>query len=348
MLRYLIFCLSIIAAASAQAAPPPPYAAGFAGLRIGETGDPRPLSGHIWYPAVGGGQTMRFAENPVWRGFDAYPNAPLADGRFPLVVMSHGLGGNAFNQAWLAMTLAEAGFIVAAPNHPGTTTFNRDAEARAKLWERPRDISRTISAMLAHPIFGRAVAADRIAAIGHSLGGYTVLALAGARYDAERHAAYCTKYPDRADCVFVREAGIGSDPATLASLQASLADPRISAIVSFDLGLTQGFDPASLAAIEVPVLIVGAARGGALKLDAESRALAAALPAGRARYVEPAGLAHYDFLGLCKPGAVQVLKEEDPGEEFVCEPGGVPRDILHERIIVLVKSFLRYAGMEAD
>ncbi len=347
MLRFLIASLFIIAAATTQAEPPA-YAVGLAELKLGAESDPRPLRGHIIYPSTGGSQTMRFGENAVWRGFDVYPNAPLAAGHFPLVMLSHGLFGNSFNQAWLATALAESGFIVVAPNHPGTSTFDRDAKQRTMLWERPRDISRTISAMLDDPHFSDAIVQDRIAAIGHSMGGYTVLALADARYDIARHAAYCEEHPDRADCVFVREAGIGADAAAKASLEASLRDPRISAVVSFDLGLTQGFDPKSLSKIDIPVLVIGAGRSDMLNLDAESRALAAALPAKLVSYVELAGAGHFDFLGVCKPGAEAILKEEGPGDEMVCKAGGAEREALHATIIQQVNIFLAEAGFGED
>jgi predicted dienelactone hydrolase len=347
MQRFLIASLFIIAATTAQAEPPA-YAASLAELKIGAEGDPRPLRGHIIYPSTGGSQTMRFGENAVWRGFDVYPDAPRAEGRFPLVVLSHGLDGNSFNQAWLATALAESGFIVVAPNHPGTTTRDRDPKQRAALWERPHDISRTISAMLAHPIFGDAIAKDRIAAIGHSLGGYTVLALAGAHYSTARETADCGEHPDRADCVFVREAGIGADPKTTASLEASLRDPRIAAVVSLDLGLTQAFDRQSLSKIDIPVLVFGAGREDMLDLDAESRALAAALPPGLVRYVELADAGHFDFVGVCKPAAEEILKEEEPGDEMVCKAGGAERDALHAVIIEKVKAFLAGAGLGAD
>ena len=67
----------------------------------------------------------------------------------PLVILSHGMYGHRFNQLWLARRLAQAGFVAAAVDHPGTTTFNRDRTLSRRLWERPLDIGRVIDALMA-------------------------------------------------------------------------------------------------------------------------------------------------------------------------------------------------------
>ena len=345
----LTACLLALFVLTTDAAAAEPFAVGLSELRIDEDGS-RSLDAHVWYPAEAEGSPTLTADNPVWQGFEAYPDAPLAAGRFPLVVLSHGLYGNSFNQAWLAVELARAGVIVAAPNHPGTTTFDHDPEERAKLWLRPNDLSRTISAVLDHERFTSAVAPGRIAAIGHSLGGYTVMALAGARFDTKRYAVYCDAHPDRADCKFYRSSGISSDAESVRALEASSLDLRVGAVVTLDLGLTQGFDPASLTAVAVPVLVIGAgSENSLLPLDAESRALAAALPAGRVRYLEPADARHFTFLGVCKPGAEAILKAESPGDEIVCrDGGGRDRPTLHAMLVGRVKAFLREAGFAVE
>jgi len=348
MQRYLLAIFLVACAWQAQAHSDPRYAAGLSDIEVRSADGSRPFNGQVWYPTLGGGPTMRFGENAVWRGVQAHPAAPLADGVFPLVVVSHGLDGNSFNQSWLAQALAENGYIVAAPNHPGTTTWNRDPIARAQLWERPRDISRMITALLYSARFSGTIDKSRITLIGHSLGGYTVISLAGGRFNVARHEAYCAAHSNAPDCVFFREAGIGVKPADIDALQGDLADRRIAVVVSFDLGATQGFDPQSLADVRVPVLVVGANRTDEmLNQESESQALAAALPKDSVRYLAPEDLGHYDFLGVCKPGAVAVLKEESPDESFVCEAGGPQRIALHKILVDAVQAFLQENSLGA-
>lgn len=48
-------------------------------------------------------------------------------GRFPMVILSHGAGGNAGQFGWITAALADAGFVAVLPNRPGTTTGNVSA-----------------------------------------------------------------------------------------------------------------------------------------------------------------------------------------------------------------------------
>lgn len=56
----------------------------------------------------------------------------------------------------------------------------------AELWLRPNDISRVITALQEKPDIAGNTASDRVAVVGHSLGGWTALAIAGARFNAEQ------------------------------------------------------------------------------------------------------------------------------------------------------------------
>lgn len=318
----------------------PPFSPGLAELRIPATADQPALAGYVWYPTQAPGAAFHFGANAVFAGFEVHPASPMAEGAFPLVVLSHGLTGNAFNQGWLATDLAAHGMIVAAVDHPGTATQDRRPEERARLWRRPLDLSRAIDAVLADPTIAPSVDAERIAAAGHSLGGFTVLALAGAKLDPARHADYCTAHPDRADCAFLATIDSRSDNDWQQKMQTTpTSDPRVDAVVSFDLGLTQLLDPASLAGLDLPVLVIGAGRENAVPLDAESRALAAALP--NATYLEIDDLGHFDFLGICRPNGEVVLAEVEPGAEFVCAAGpGRSREALQAMIALEVRAFL--------
>lgn len=63
-----------------------------------------------------------------WMAFEmqAATNSPPADGKFGLIVISHGAGGFALNHRDLAMALTSGGYVVAAPTHPrGTGTTYR-------------------------------------------------------------------------------------------------------------------------------------------------------------------------------------------------------------------------------
>jgi predicted dienelactone hydrolase len=120
----------------------------------------------------------------------AYPSGgvrgvPVAPGRYPLVVFSHGYAGFRDQSTFLTARLASWGFVVAAPDH-----FSRDltevlggpTAATAKTTD-VADLKATIALMKAQNAsatspFHRHVDAGKIGAVGHSAGGAAVEALA--------------------------------------------------------------------------------------------------------------------------------------------------------------------------
>lgn len=297
----------------------------------------RPLDGYIWYPTTQTNGATAAHGNKVWAPVMVMQNAPLQAGPHPLVVLSHGMFGNANNQAWLAQALVEHGYIVAAVNHPGTTTFNKDPDQRRLLWQRPKDISRVIDYMLGGASIGAVIAPDHIFMAGHSLGGFTAVALAGGRFDAAQFDGFCTTHPDELVCGLFTDWQVAKTPADRTAMQADLTDPRIAGFAVFDLGGTQSFGMTSLGAITGPMLVIGAPDPlHGLDLDIESRALVAALPPASTTYLEPASLAHFDFLGLCTPKGLTLLQDEEPDDAFVCEKGQDERAADHATIIAAV------------
>lgn len=309
-------------------------ATGFRQIVVGGDG-PRPLNVTLWYPAGDAAPLEMVGENAAFFGIPVAQDAAPEGGRHPLVVLSHGYGGSWRNLNWLAGELVDEGYVVAAPDHPGTTTFDRDPAKAATLWERPRDLSRAIDAALADPALG----ADplRIAAIGHSLGGWAVAALAGARFDPARFARDCEERPDTRACLLSDELGLG-DP----RIGRDLRDPRVGAFISLDLGLARGFTPESLGAVPVPSVIFGAGVNiGDLPAEEESGWLAARLPGETARLEMIADAAHFSFMQLCKPGAEARIEAEVPGDGIVCrDGGGRSREAIHDAVAGDVIRFL--------
>lgn len=296
----------------------------------------RPLEAVVWYPSTGG-PTRLAGDNPIFVGEPAAIDAPISPGSHRLVLVSHGHGGNLFNQAWLASTLARAGYVVAAANHPGTTSTDMRPALGADLGERRRDLARLVAWLAAEPEWSRAVDARRVALIGHSLGGWTVMAAAGARVDLTRFRADCRDHPDLIACRIDRDLPIVFD----AEATSTPALPAVAAVVTLDLGLARSFDPASLAAFAPPTLVIAAGTYGP-DMDAtlESGYLADNLPRGRTRSVSLEGAAHFSFLGRCKPGAAERLDAGIPAQGPLCQDGGADRASVHARTRSLVVDWL--------
>lgn len=317
------------------------------GVRTTTLPDPRnerPLEMVVWYPGATAATPRLIADNPVFVGALAVPDAPAAAGEYSLVVLSHGYGGNWRNQAWLASALAHKGYIVAAVNHPGTTSQDRSPPAAAQLWQRPVDLRRAIDAVMAQPqLYGR-VAPHRIAVVGHSLGGWTALELAGSRFDPEKFAADCKAHPQLSSCTAYQQMNPASTPQAKAQLAADLSDKRIGAVVALDLGLSRGLTDASLAALPVPALVIAAGVPSVeLPAQLESADMAKRLPSASTRYVEISDASHFSFMAICKPGAVALIEESSPGDGMICGDGAGarPRDVIQQQVSGLIDDFLR-------
>jgi predicted dienelactone hydrolase len=117
-------------------------------------------------------------------------------GQYPLVLFSHGAGGCKTQSTYLMNALAQDGMLVAAPDHSDKSTncparLPERSDLPADLlddgkWgpsfhdDRRDDLRGLLAALKADPAYSGLIDTTRVALVGHSLGGYTVLALAGA------------------------------------------------------------------------------------------------------------------------------------------------------------------------
>lgn len=301
----------------------------------------RPLNTAIWYPTQDVSDTTLIGDNPAFVGTQIIKDAEIQSGTFPVVLLSHGYRGNWRNQNWLATELASRGYIVAATDHPGTTSFDQSPEQAAKWWERPRDITRTIDYLLSEVQWKQTVNANNIAAIGHSLGGWTVMQLAGAKIDRATFEAECLIYPNPRTCGLSDELGLSQAQPSEPSNK-NLSDPRIQRVVSLDLGLARSFSVGNLNDITVPTLILAAGIDiGDLPQALESGYIAEHMPLNLRRYKVYESATHFSFIQTCKPGAVPMLEEEVPGDGIICKDGvDTSRNQLHQLILNDIISFL--------
>ncbi|WP_116186284.1 alpha/beta fold hydrolase [Pectobacterium aquaticum] len=318
---------------------------GFQHITLADGATNRPLDVAVFYPASSSSQTTTIGDNAVFPGIAVSKNAVPESGEYPLIVVSHGYGGSWFNQFWLAQVLVKQGYIVAAPNHLGTTFKDMRVEKAQELWLRPNDISRVITALLAAPEKTGRVDAKRIAAVGHSLGGWTVLELAGGRFSTEQFEKDCLTHAGLASCKVYEKMQVAKNAASRVQLDKSLADPRISAVISLDMGLARGFTAESLAAIHIPILIMAAGYPNEeLPAELESHDLAQKLPPAYSTYKEIADATHFSFMQLCKPGAIEIINAENPGDGMICLDGGErSREQIHQEVGKDVSDFLQAA-----
>lgn len=219
----------------------------------------RPIKVEIWYPTndidpkFERKTDLPFVLEPTIR------NASFCNQTFPLVVISHGTGGNRFSLAWLAIALVKQGYVVAAPDHWGNTYDNKIPEFFVSYWERPLDISFVITHLLADKSFSRQINKDKIGVAGFSFGGFTSLALAGAELNCSL-LKVISKTPEGKKEFNIPELGDLRkliDKIQCDKIQKSFKDNRIKAFVAMAPALGLGFDNLEQTKdINSPVLIV--------------------------------------------------------------------------------------------
>jgi predicted dienelactone hydrolase len=300
----------------------------------------------VWYPSQADGLPATIGDNRIFVGEPALRDASLQKGRFPLVLLSHGSGSRVEGMTWIATHLAKAGFIVAGPNHPGTTSGYSTPEATPKIWERTQDFSNMISAFEKDHLWSASIDMGHIGILGFSLGGTTAMELAGARAELEPYAQYCEGHADMMDCKwfaggrgYVDEIAVDVEKLDLRTIdkgrfEQSNWDPRIVSVVAVDPGLASVFTPQSLKDISIPLTILNLGDVGKIPFAVLSDELALRVPG--AGYKQVDGSDHFSFLPVCKQGAADFLisvGEHDP----ICSDAGLRnRAEVHEELEKLI------------
>lgn len=299
------------------------------------------ISASVWYPASTSLYAVPIGENPVFQGTPAFVGAGIAAGRFPLVLLSHGSGGNMDGLGWLSAQLARAGVMVVAVNHPGSTSGDSSPRRSTDLVARAADLSAALDAVLADPAFAQHVDTARITAAGFSLGGATALNLGGLQADRAAFAAYCATFGAAAqDCAFLAQGGVEPGDLT-AAFSDTHGDPRVSAVIAVDPAFGDSYTAESVGAFDRRALLVNlgedADRWRAVDIGPSGSNLAARLPGARYTVVAPAW--HFSFLGICKPEAAALLKAER--DDPVCDdPAGSDRADVHRRAVAAILAFI--------
>jgi len=355
----LAFALAVPAAVitSAGATPVAESPVGYAHVTVpGNTalrGDPsNQLQVVVWYPAPAGTTAIPIVIGPPGSPYfvegRAAQDAQLAasPAHMPLIVVSHGTGGTAMDLSWLCAGLAAAGSIVASVDHAGNNALQPETVAGNTLWwMRADDLSRVIDGLLATPRFAPRIDRSRIGAAGFSLGGLTVLMLAGARADVSLLETYCASKPKTPLCTGEStpeipdlrtraQALAASDPtyrAALAANSISHRDARVKAVFSIAPALGAAIVPGSLGAIDVPAALV--AGFGDPILPVGDNAIADALGIPNAELtIFPKPVAHYTFLTACAPAGERQFAP-------ICGDSGPTRIAVHNATVDLARSF---------
>jgi predicted dienelactone hydrolase len=324
VLIILLLCL----APTAEAAPP--WNVGYRTIAVQDAlaGESFPVA--LWYPTpaapaplfVTGSLSLCRLPAILCRGI-AYEmqvaqDAPVAAGAFGVIVVSHGAGGMALLHRDLAMALASQGYVVAAPTHPRRQ--GNDISGVGVWVGRPKQVSRVIDAVLEDRRLGSHAERERIGVVGHSNGGYTALAVAGAKPSTSAVAVHCREHPD--DVRFCASGGAATRETTREIGHVpELRDPRVRSIVLMAPNAAPFTDEA-LAKVTVPVLVYAGEKDNLTRVRYHAERLARTLPQTECVLVNGAG--HFSFVASF-PTVLKIIAGEGARD-----PDGFDRDAFHE------------------
>jgi predicted dienelactone hydrolase len=292
-------------------------AAGFRFIDVPADADGPALQGAIWYPCADRPGEVNLGKISL----PAVKDCPPLGENLPLIVVSHGRGSSFVVHHDTDEVLADAGFIVAAINHPGGTSSDLSRSGELSVFvERPTDIKRLIDFMVGASPFASKIDREQIGFFGFSRGGYTGLVLIGGNPDWASFSASCQQSASR----FCGQM-LPAQPLT--------HDPRIKAAVLAD-PLAIFFTANSFAAVKVPVQLWASERGGDGVLPDRVAGVDRNLPAQHAyRVVSNAG--HFAFLAPCPPA----LAEES--SEICTDAPGFDRVAFHRQFDTDALAFFR-------
>jgi len=199
------------------------------------------------------------------RTFPADIYLPTAQTPRTIIVISHGLGSDRTSFAYLAEHLASYGFVVAVPEHPGSDakqlqallagTADRVTNPR-ELIDRPLDIKFLLDELTrlsqSDSTFKGHLNLEQVGVIGQSFGGYTALALAGAKINFEQLKTDCPALEHTLNVSLLLQCLALNLP----NVKYNLSDARVKAVIAIDPIDSSIFGKASLSQIKIPVMIV--------------------------------------------------------------------------------------------
>jgi predicted dienelactone hydrolase len=203
--------------------------------------------------------TMRDRQRKRIFPVDLYLPQSILPVRLPLIVISHGLGGDRTTFDYLAKHLASYGFAVAVPEHPGSNAsqiqallngFANKVTPPRELIDRPLDIKYLLDAL--ETDYGEQINVERVGIIGQSFGAYTALAVAGAEINWNSLQSNCENLDDSWNLSLLLQCLALELPKS----ELKLKDDRIVSAIAINPLTSAIFSKTGLERIKIPVMFM--------------------------------------------------------------------------------------------
>ena len=193
---------------------------------------------------------------------NVYIPQTFREGKTPVIIFSHGLASRPEDYAQAIEHLASYGFLVAAPQHPGSDTqylqgmlggYYRNIFDGNEFINRPKDISFVIDELARRNAsqFQGKLNLTNVGVAGHSFGGYTSLAVAGAQIDFDNLAQDCNRPYSGINIAILLECRALELPRKVYNFR----DERVTAVFAANPVNRSIFGEKGLSKISIPVLL---------------------------------------------------------------------------------------------
>jgi predicted dienelactone hydrolase len=228
--------------------------------------------------------------------------------RHRVAIISHGAFGSPREMNWLGYALASQGWVVAGVAHFGESWVygpeNIDPSSIMRFWQRPQDVSFTIDSLSDEGLFNISLKTDKVIMLGHSSGGFTSLALAGASLEVGKSEIYCASEKAKNDkgCNYGQQSK--RKPMSeemlkkMGLLQEQMRDERVAAVIALDPALGHAVSEQSLESIKVPALVLGSIENDFLPYTEHSKYYATHIQGANLIGLEQ-GAGHFVYIDEC-------------------------------------------------
>ena len=276
-------------------------------------------------------------DNKIFIGNKFQKDAFIASGKFPLIFLIHGSGGNNTSLNYLVADLTSKGIIVVATNYLSDDENIYPPETISiKPWIQNADTSFLLDQVLKEKKFINNISKDSIGILGYSKGGYSALALAGGKLDYNKYINFCKDNKNFPDCVFYPNVLKDNKE----NFEKSYLDRRFSFVISIDPILSHSFTDESLNNISVPILLISSDFfiPGNNEIDLQINAINKRLDKKHTSFKAIKDSGHFSFLPLCKKEAAEILENSE--DEIICIDGKKDREQIHTELSSSVIEFL--------
>ncbi|QYX32894.1 alpha/beta hydrolase [Sphaerospermopsis torques-reginae] len=239
----------------------------------------------------------------------------------PVIVISHGLGLDSSNFRYLAKHLASHGFSVVVPNHPHLFFNNRNKRKLQEANEfinRPLDIKYILDQLektnQSDGEFKGKLNLQQVGIFGQSFGGYTALALAGAKINFQQLQQDCQ--PDALQdtwnmSLLLQCRALELQNKSTQQENINLRDQRIKAAIAVNPITSSIFGESGLNQMQTPVMFIGSSEDTVAPALYEQILPFSWLTNPHKYLVMLVGATHFSSIGNSNPGSQQIALPPD-------------------------------------